>query len=47
MVEDQTQVINRLREIGFPLTRARIVAGFIDDTIRQPGLPDAAVICVC
>ncbi len=40
MVEDQTQVVERLRQIGFPLTRARIVAGFIEDTIRQPGLPE-------
>jgi hypothetical protein len=40
MVEDQSQVIERLRQIGFPLTRTRIVAGFIDETIRQPGLPE-------
>lgn len=40
MVEDQTQVVRRLRDIDFPLTRARIVPGFIEDTIQQPGLPD-------
>jgi O-methyltransferase len=40
MVEDQAQVVGRLRQIQFPLTRARIVAGFIEDTIRQPGLPE-------
>jgi hypothetical protein len=40
MVEDQAQVVGRLRQIGFPLAQARIVAGFIDDTIRQPGLPE-------
>jgi hypothetical protein len=40
MVEDQAQVVERLRQIGFPLSRARIVAGFIDETIHQSGLPD-------
>jgi hypothetical protein len=39
MVEDQAQVVARLRQIGFPLARARIVPGFIEDTILQPGLP--------
>jgi hypothetical protein len=40
MVEDQAQVVGRLRQIGFPASRTRIVAGFIEDSIRQPGLPD-------
>lgn len=40
MVEEQTQVVGRLRQIGFPLSRARIVPGFIEDVIGQPGLPD-------
>jgi hypothetical protein len=40
MVEDQAQVVERLRQIGFPLARARIVAGFVDETIHQPGLPE-------
>jgi hypothetical protein len=40
MAEDQSQVLWRLRRAQFPLARARIVPGFIDDTIHQPGLPD-------
>jgi O-methyltransferase len=40
MAEDQAQVVERLRQIEFPLARARIVAGFIEDTIQQPGLPE-------
>jgi len=40
MVEDQAQVVGRLRQIGFPVARARIVPGFIEDVIGQPGLPD-------
>jgi len=40
MVEDQAQVLRRLHQIEFPLSQARIVAGFIEDTIQLPGLPD-------
>jgi len=39
MVEDQAQVVGRLREVDFPLSRARIVSGFIEDTIKLPALP--------
>jgi hypothetical protein len=40
MAEDQSEVLRRLRQAEFPLARARIVPGFIEDTIQQPGLPD-------
>jgi hypothetical protein len=38
MVEGSGQVINRLRDIAFPSARTRIVAGFIEETVAQPGL---------
>jgi hypothetical protein len=34
------EVQSRLNEIGFPLTRAKIVPGFIEQTILLEGLPD-------
>jgi len=40
MVEQPGQVLRRLRNTDFPLARARIVPGFIEDTIQQPGLPE-------
>ena len=39
----KTRSSRRLKVIDFPLNSVQLVAGFIEDTIRYPGLP--AVIC--
>jgi len=43
MAHGQNEVLARLKVIDFPLNSVQLVAGFIEDTIRYPGLP--AVIC--
>ncbi len=35
------EVTARLRQLNFPVSRTKIVAGFIEQTIRQPQLPGA------
>jgi hypothetical protein len=34
------EVITRLRDISFPLSRCRIVAGFVEETLKCEALPD-------
>lgn len=41
MAEAPAQVLGRLRDINFPLARTRVVAGFIEATVQQAGLPDS------
>jgi hypothetical protein len=40
MVEGAGQVLGRLKKIAFPMSRVRIVPGFIEDTIRTQPMPD-------
>ena len=43
MAHGQEEVLARLKVIDFPLNSVQLVDGFIEDTIRYPGLPP--VIC--
>jgi len=40
MVEGAGQVLGRLRKMAFPMSRIRIVRGFIEETIRTQPIPD-------
>ena len=41
MAFGRAEVTRRVREVGFPDARVNIVKGFIEETIRRPGLPRA------
>jgi O-methyltransferase len=41
MAVGQPEVLRRLRQVGFPAERTRVVPGFVEESLRRPGLPAA------